>query len=131
MRRFPLLLTYIKMVVARRASPIYARGRLARDKTSILPEILARAGAPPTMQAVNHRCRDTPRFQKQPRHAGGKRAAFAGCASRGRHILIAVLRQARICRRGPRRHSLYPIRALSRPITASMVSPSARAVKVK
>ena len=41
-RGFPFLLAHIEMVVARRAAPVDARGRLARHEAAELPEILAR-----------------------------------------------------------------------------------------
>ena len=74
-RGFPFLLAHIEVLVARRAAPIDARGRFARHKPAILPEILARAGAPAAMQAVNDGRRHPPRLQHEPRHGVGEGAA--------------------------------------------------------
>ena len=74
------------------------------------------------MQAVDDGSGDAARFQDQPRHAGGERPAFADRSSNRRAILIA-------CASGSTAIA-YPIRAFRRATTASMLSPSARAVKV-
>ena len=53
MRGFPFLLADIEMVVARRAAPVDPRGGLARHEAAELPEILAGAGAAPSVQAMS------------------------------------------------------------------------------
>src|SRR5690348_15015640 len=80
MRGLPLPLAYIEMVVARGAPPIHALRGLAGNEAAILPEIFARACAPPAVQAVDHSCRDATRFQDQPGHGSRKRTALSGCA---------------------------------------------------
>jgi hypothetical protein len=96
MRRLPFLLAHIKMVVARRAPPVHPRSGLARDKAAILPEILARTGAPPAMQAMDHRCRHAPGFENEARHAGGERTAFAGRSGDDCAVSILARRRARM-----------------------------------
>ena len=54
MGSLPLLLADIEMIVARRAAPVDVLRRLAGNEAAVLPETLARAGAPSSMQAVDH-----------------------------------------------------------------------------
>ncbi len=122
MRGFPLALAHIKMIVARGAAPVDARGGFARHEAAVLPEVLAGAGAAAAVQAVDHRRGDAARFQNKPRHRGDSVRARTGGAPDRVVLLVAMF--------GISRHSRQPIRDLSLAITPGMVSPSARAAKV-
>src|SRR5262245_60245309 len=117
-RGFPFLFAHVKVIVTRRTSPVYARRCFTRNKAAVLPEILARSGAPATVQAVDHGGSDPTRFQNQARH---RRRQCAACTYRmtdGRYIRPRGV------------HSTHPSRAFSRPTTPWIVSPSARAANV-
>jgi hypothetical protein len=127
MRGFPFLLPHVKMVVARRAPPIDPRSRLAGNKAAVLPEILARRRPcrPWITVAATRRASRISRgmLAASVRPSPDARATAAPswyrrCAERecGDEVSVAI--------------GAYPIRAFNRPITASIVSPSARAVKV-
>ena len=118
----PFLLAHIEMVVAGGAAPVDAAGRFAGGEPAILPEILARPGAAPSVQAMNDRRGDAARLEDQPRHGCGERATGADRSAGRLDFLLA--------RRRRHRHLRYPIRALISPITCGMVIPSARAEKV-
>src|SRR5439155_7796527 len=94
---------------------------LARQKTPVLPELLARPGGLATVQPVDHGRGNPARFQNEARHGFRKGARHAGRVQ-GRLDLVFVSAAGR--------HTGYPMRALSLPMTPSMVSPSARAAKV-
>src|SRR5262249_5523356 len=117
--RLPFLLTHVEVVVTRGAAPIDSRGSLTGHKAPILPEVLPGACAPATVQPVNHRRRNPPRLQYQPRHARRERTAHAGGWTNRHNIRPCCF------------HSVHPRRALRRPTTPAMVSPSARAAKAK
>src|SRR5215472_16998703 len=110
MRGLPFLLAYIKMVIACRAAPIDSRGGLARNKAAVLPEIFTRPGAATAVETVDYGCRDTPRFENEPRHAGGERTAFAGRSADSRSVLVCALWRARKWR--PRLRCHRPIRSV-------------------
>ena len=76
-RRFPFLFAHIQMIVARRATPIDAGSGFAGYEAAVLPEIFSGPGAAPSVQTVEHRRRDLPRFQDQSRHSGRERPSFA------------------------------------------------------
>ena len=67
-RGLPFLLAHVEIVVARRAAPVDAARLLAGDVAAELPEVLAGAGAPAAVQAVDHGGGDLARFQDEPRH---------------------------------------------------------------
>ena len=84
------------MVVAGGAPPIDARRGFARDKAPVLPEILARPGAPPAVKAMDYRRRHAPRFKNQAGHAGGKCVALSDGPIDGRNVMERALTRARI-----------------------------------
>jgi hypothetical protein len=65
------------MIVARRAPPIDALRWLAGNEAAVLPETFSRAGAPPTVQTVNHVGGDAAGFKHKARQRCGERSAFA------------------------------------------------------
>ncbi len=121
MRRLPFALAHIEMVVARRAPPVDAARGLARHEAAILPKILARPGAPPSVQAVKDRGRYTPGLEYEPWHRGDE---AKGGSRRGANRSVV----ASVWRTGVR--LAHAILAFSLATTPSMVSPSARAPKV-
>ena len=118
---FPFKLADIEMVVARRSAPIDILRRLARDEAAVLPEILAGAGAPPSVQTVNHVGRDAASLEHQARQRSGERAAFA----------IGTSDRQCLLRRVPVLCCHQPIRVFNCRITSGMVRPSARAWNVR
>src|SRR5262245_31847381 len=99
----PFLLAHIEVVVARRAAPVDAVGRLAGDEATVLPEILARTGAPAAMQPVDDGGGDAPRFQDQPRDGGRERVPFAGGPAGRLELLLPRIERLghRLIRCGP------------------------------
>ena len=69
------------MIVARRAPPVDVLRRLAGNEAAVLPKAFSRAGAPPSMQAVNDVGGDAARFKHKTRQRCGERSAFAIGAS--------------------------------------------------
>src|SRR5262249_52303126 len=67
----------IEMVVAGGAAPIDACSRFTRYEAAILPEVLARSGTTPAVQAVNDGCGDPAGFEDQAGHRCRQRSAFA------------------------------------------------------
>src|ERR1700692_114747 len=121
MRGFPFAFAHIEMIVARRTPPVDIVGWLAVDEAPVLPEILARSGAAPAVQTVNDGGCDPARLQNEPRNPRGELSAFAN--SRADRLVLRIATYGL-------GHD-YPMRAFSRLITLAMVSPSARAAKVK
>src|SRR6202021_1528247 len=120
-RGLPFLLADIKMVVTRRTPPVDALRRLTRNEAAILPETFARAGAPPSMQAVNHVGGDAAGLKHKTRQRCGERSAFA--------IGTSNCCDLPGCELGLGGHQ--PIRVFNCPITSGMVRPSARAANVR
>ena len=85
MRRLPLALAHESALFTRRATPVDSRRRLAGEKGPKLPEGLARAGAPPAMNAVPHRLRHAAGGDDQARQTGRKRRGVATDGGRQRH----------------------------------------------
>src|SRR5712691_6592620 len=110
------------MIVARGAPPIDVLRGLARHEAAVLPEVLARSGAPAAVQTMNDRRCDTACFQDKPRHGVGELAGADGRLAyrAGLDVVRPYLR-----------HRDYPMRAFSRRMTLGMFSPSARAAKVR
>ena len=77
MRRFPLALAHVEMVGARRAAPVDLAQRVARLELAELPERLAGAGAPASVQAVRHRLGDALRVDEDFRQAVREAVRFA------------------------------------------------------
>src|SRR5690348_5592742 len=73
-RCLPFPLAHIQMIVTRRSPPVDILSRLARHEAAVLPEVLARPGAPPSVQSVNDRRRNAARFEYEPRHCIGQLA---------------------------------------------------------
>jgi hypothetical protein len=65
MRSFPFTLAHIEVIVAGRTAPIHPPRGLPGQESAVLPKILARSGAAPAMQAMNHGCSDAARFQNE------------------------------------------------------------------
>ena len=59
MRGLPLALAHECSLLTRGTTPVNSRRRLAGKKRAKLPECFARAGSPPTMNAMPHRLRHT------------------------------------------------------------------------
>src|SRR5690349_6150019 len=142
MRGFPFPLAHIEEVVPGRTAPVNAARRLPGKEAAVLPEILARTCPPAPMQAVNHRCSNAASLENQTRkrlRKGGRRAARA---TRRLDLLFVDAQLCHLLSCDARSLSAHPrlsfrkskrihsTRALSRPITAAMLSPSARAVNV-
>src|SRR5258708_10032820 len=105
------------MVVARRAPPVDALRRLARNEAAVLPKAFAGAGAPPSMQTVNYIGGDAAGLKHKTRQGGSERSAFA--------IGTSDCCDLRRCVPGLCRHQ--PIRVFNCLITSGMVRPSAPA----
>src|SRR5215813_1462357 len=122
MRSLPFPLAHIEVIVARGAPPIDVLRGLTRHEASVLPEVLAGPRAAASVQAMNDRRCDPACFQDKPRHGVGK---LAGADSRLPHRTGLDVVRPNL------RHRDYPMRAFSRRMTLGMVSPSARAAKVR
>jgi hypothetical protein len=83
------------MLVTRRAAPVDAAGRLAREKAPVLPEILARAGALATVQAVDHGRGDAAGLEDEARHGFRERARLPARMLRGLDLVLVRLARRR------------------------------------
>src|SRR5271168_4048505 len=112
MRGFPFALAHEGAALARRAAPVDARRRFAREKRAELPECLARPRLATSVHAMHQAMGDLPRRDDEARQTRRQRRRLMANATAGRGALCRHQRKVLSTRRA---------------MTPGMVSPSARA----